>query len=116
MVKSLSAVGMAVMLSGLMACQSTPAPMDKSQATHHTDQNAQSRRFILYIDNNQKQPILTAIKNRGDVILYEYQNFHALAIKIDDKHDVADSTHFYQHLTGVLQITPDQVHTLHSPW
>lgn len=67
-------------------------------------------RFIVYYEDNPAlENLLETAKDRGDKILYKYQNFKAVAISITSCSSKERAKKAYSGLPGILQMTEDGV-------
>ncbi|OOR88262.1 hypothetical protein B0181_08455 [Moraxella caviae] len=87
--------------------QQTPAPTQLDITP-----TAINGALIVYFDASKKSQVLSAVAERGDTILYQYQNFNAIAIAPATK-NTKQALHFYQTLDGVLNAVPEQTLQLH---
>lgn len=94
----------------LTACANIP---DKSNnAREQITQTVQSDVFIIYFEKDKKDNLLKAINHHQDDIVYLYQNFNAVAIKITAK-NLNKQIQSYQKIDGVLKITKSENLPLH---
>lgn len=71
-----------------------------------------SQVFIIYFDKDKKHALVNAINAHQDEIIYDYQNFSSLALKITAD-DMNARLAMYQSIDGVLQILEDRTLELH---
>lgn len=99
-----------VLAMALSACTAMPDGIKAQPSVVLTV--AQSQVFIIYFDMDKKDKLLSVIHQHGDGIIYDYQNFNAMAVKITAG-NLNEKLKIYHHTDGVLQILTDQTIQLH---
>ena len=69
-----------------------------------------SQTLIIFYDKTQTnaETLLNFGKKWQIKMLYDYQNFNAIAILVPNKNDLPDVEKAYQHAKGVLQVNREQ--------
>lgn len=66
--------------------------------------------LIIYFDETVgKEPLLEAVEQLNATILYEYNNFNAIAIKIADGSVIEEAIETLSAVDGVLQVNRDHI-------
>jgi hypothetical protein len=72
-------------------------------------QNEGSQSLIIYYDpETGNGPLTEAIRKNGAKVLYRYQNFNAVAIKINKNQQMNDAIKYYEKVKGVSLVTCDE--------
>ena len=67
--------------------------------------------LIIYFDNIVgKEPLLAAIEQLNATIIYEYNHFNAIAIKIADESVIEEVIEALSAVDGVLQVYRDHIY------
>lgn len=67
------------------------------------------RYIIYYEDEKARENLLEIAQERGDEVLYKYQNFNAIAIKITSSATEENAVRNYSNLPGVVSMIKDGV-------
>lgn len=87
----------------LSACVSS---IKKAPATYQT--------FIIWYDNTVgKDPLLKYAARENAEILYDYQNFNGMALRVPVHDNTEHTRHLWEQIPGVLAVEPDRVMQLH---
>jgi hypothetical protein len=54
-------------------------------------------------------PLMEAAKNYKAEVVYDYKNFHAIAIRISQKKSLKQAKAFFEKAKGVLQVNEDHI-------
>ncbi|MDO4997018.1 MAG: hypothetical protein Q4E16_00045 [Neisseria sp.] len=93
----------------LTACQSLPLSVSN---TNQQVEHRAAKVFIIYYDVQiGKTALLNAAKNYPAQIVYDYQNFHAIAVRVAG--DVEQVKRDFGKVQGVLSVQEEQVLQLH---
>ena len=65
--------------------------------------------IIFYDEAIGKEPLLAAVEEYNASILYQYNNFNSIAIKIPEGTEIEDAIEFFSGVEGVLQVNRDQI-------
>ncbi len=72
-----------------------------------------SRTLIIYYDSEAgRAALLKAAKSKRCKIIYSYQIFNAIALKIPDGTDKNDTICFFKKINGVISVTEDRSNIL----
>lgn len=97
-----------LMTVGLMfSCSSTKemAAIDKERI-----QSVSPSTLIIYYDAEVgKEPLMDAVKSYKAEVVYDYKNFHAIAIRIPQKKSLKQAKSFFEKTKGVLQVNEDHI-------
>jgi hypothetical protein len=75
--------------------------------------NEYTHNLIIYYDAaTGKAELLKAVETYGASILYDYQNFSAIAISIPKDKDITKAIAFFQKIKGVISVERDRVYHL----
>ena len=68
------------------------------------------KNYLVYYDSLVgKDPIFKALDKTDSEVLYEYDNFNALAIKVPLRKSAEKMQDYFEHVNGVVAVLPDQV-------
>lgn len=66
--------------------------------------------LIIYYDAKVgKESLLKAVKINKAEVIYDYVNFHAIAIRISPKKSIKQAKAFFEKVRGVLLVNGDQI-------
>ena len=65
--------------------------------------------IIFYDVAIGKEPLLAAVEEYNASILYQYNNFNSIAIKIPEGAEIEDAIEFFSGVEGVLQVNRDHI-------
>lgn len=65
--------------------------------------------IISYDVEVGKEPLLEAAKKMHSEVIYDYQNFNMLALRVPDKTDIQKAIRKLEKVKGVLQVNRDQI-------
>lgn len=70
--------------------------------------------YIIWYDAQiGKEPLLKAVEEKQGTILYDYQNFNAIAANFPIYKQANDIPSYFQNVSGVLSVQEDQQMQLH---
>ena len=98
-------VFMAVSLT--FSCKSTKemAAIDNGQV-----KSVSPSTLIIYYDAEiGKESLMKAVESYKAEVVYDYKNFHAIAIRISKKKSLKQGKAFFENVKGVLQVNEDQI-------
>jgi hypothetical protein len=75
----------------------------------HTQSVSPSTLIIYYDAEIGKEPLMEAAKNYKAEVVYDYKNFHAIAIRISQKKSLKQAKAFFEKAKGVLQVNEDHI-------
>ena len=96
-----------MVVSLTFSCSSTKevADIEKERA-----QSVSPSTLIIYYDAEiGKEPLLKSVKSYKAEVVYDYKNFHAIAIRIPKKESLKQSKAFFEKVKGVHQVNEDQI-------
>lgn len=65
--------------------------------------------IISYDVEVGKEPLLEAAKKMHCEVIYDYQNFNMVALRVPDKTDIQKAIRKLEKVKGVLQVNRDQI-------
>lgn len=65
--------------------------------------------LIIWYDKGSKRTLLRAIRNYGAEIIYDYNNFNGIAVKIPQGVGINQAITYFQGVKGVLQVSRDRI-------
>ena len=115
-----------ILLMGLLFIQSTTAsaqcPIKEQimngddngegleKAKREYEKTPVSHTLIIFFDKKKgNKPLLKAIKKQGCALLYKYKEFSAVAVKVDEKHDVDKAIANFKKVKGVTSVNKDGI-------
>ncbi|WP_443702404.1 hypothetical protein [Prevotella sp.] len=69
----------------------------------------QSTLIIYYDAEVGKEPLMEAVKSYKAEVVYDYKNFHVIAIRIPKKKSLKQAKAFFEKVKGVHQVNEDQI-------
>lgn len=96
-----------LMMGVLYSCRSTKEdiPIKKEQLPMVSPST-----LIIYYDAEVgKESLLEAVRSYKAELVYDYVNFHAIAIRIPRKKSLKQAKSFFEKVKGVLQVTEDHI-------
>ena len=79
-------------------------------AKRESEKNPVSHTLIIFFDKKTgSKPLLKAIKKQGCTLLYKYKEFSAVAVKVDEKHDVDKAITDFKKVKGVTSVNKDGI-------
>ena len=70
--------------------------------------------LIIYYDvETDKAPLEEAVKSYKAEIIYNYDSFHAIAIRIPKSKLLSEAKAHFEQVKGVLQVQEDHINQLH---
>ena len=94
-------------MSLTLSCSSTKemAAIDKEHI-----QSVSPSTIIIYYDTEVgKEALMDAVKSYKAEVVYDYKNFHAIAIRIPKKKSLKQAKAFFEKTKGVLQVNEDHI-------
>ena len=80
------------------------------KAKHEREKTPVSHTLIIFFDKKTgNRPLLKAIKKQGCTLLYKYKEFSAVAVKVDEKHDVDKAIADFKKVKGVTSVNKDGI-------
>ena len=80
------------------------------KAKRESEKNPVSHTLIIFFDKKTgNKPLLKAIKKQGCTLLYKYKEFSAVAVKVDEKHDVDKAIADFKKVKGVTSVNKDGI-------
>jgi len=65
--------------------------------------------LIIHYDSEVgKQPLMQAVQDYGAELIYDYNSFPAIAIRVPDSVDIHDAIRHFELVQGVLQVSRDR--------
>lgn len=97
-------------VSMTFSCSSTKemAAIDKE----HIQSVSPSTLIIYYDAEVGKDALMDAVKSYKAEVVYDYKNFHAIAIRIPPKKSLKQAKAFFEKVKGVLQVNEDHINQL----
>ncbi|ORX75249.1 hypothetical protein BCR32DRAFT_329881 [Anaeromyces robustus] len=69
--------------------------------------------LIIYVSGeNGKEPLKRTIEEYKAEILYDYQNFNSIAVKIPSDKTIEESIEYFENVEGVIMVNRDQINQL----
>lgn len=97
--RSLLAALTAVLLSASSCRTAQPA----------ADAIPSGRNLIIFYDNTVgNKPLLKAAKKYGSKLIYQYRNFHGVAVTIPSRYTTPQAIEYYKKVKGVLTVEEDR--------
>lgn len=96
-----------LMIGVLLSCRSTKEdiPIRKEQSPMVSPST-----LIIYYDAEVgKESLLEAVRNYKAEVVYEYDSFHAIAIRIPRSKSLKQAKAFFEKTKGVLQVNEDHI-------
>ena len=96
-----------ILLTGVLvfSCRSTKENLSVNR--ENTQTVSPSTLIIHYDAKMGKEFLLEAVKSKKVEVIYDYKNFHAIAIRIPKK-----TKAFFEKVKGVLQVNEDNINQL----
>ena len=80
------------------------------KAKREREKTPVSHTLIIFFDKKTgNKPLLKAIKKQGCTLLYKYKEFSAVAVKVDEKHDVDKTIAEFRKVKGVTSVNKDGI-------
>lgn len=101
-----------ILLTGVLmfSCRSTK---ENLSVNRENTQTVSPSTLIIYYDAKMgKEFLLEAVKSKKVEVIYDYKNFHAIAIRIPKKKSIKQTKAFFEKVKGVLQVNEDNINQL----
>lgn len=67
------------------------------------------RNLIIFYDSTiGNKPLLKAVKKYGSKLIYQYRNFHGVAVTIPPRFTTPQAIEYYKKVKGVLNVEEDR--------
>lgn len=80
------------------------------KAKREREKTPVSHTLIIFFDKKTgNKQLLKAIKKQGCTLLYKYKEFSAVAVKVDEKHDINQAITDFKKVKGVTSVNKDGI-------
>ena len=72
------------------------------------------KNFLVHYDGlKDKKPIFKAIEKTNAEVIYDYENFSTMAVKVPLKKSAEKIQAYFEKVDGVVYVQPDQIELMH---
>jgi len=92
--------------------QPRPQPQPVLPQPQQQQQYSPSTLIIYYDEGIGSEPLMKAIEDYNAEIIYKYNNFSSMAIKIPSDKTLDEAIKYFENVNGVLMVNKDQVYQI----
>ncbi|KZE74335.1 hypothetical protein AV926_02110 [Myroides marinus] len=103
-----------IFIGSLIFIQCKSPKTSVKEETNSFNKNVVNNVIIYYSEEISLEQLKKEVDSFGGKIIYDYNNFNAIAIQIPSDKSLEQTTEYFQKIKGVLSVNKDEVHNINQ--